>query len=273
MWSLFLLSLWVGIVFCAPPGAITAEAIRRGVARGFGPALLVELGSLVGDATWAAIALVGLAVLVQNPILRLLLALTGGGLLLYLARGALQDAYAASLSTKVRALWLDLLWGVVTTAGVILLIQVIDAGLNGAGLRWERLLGGVLLFLIGWRSLQNAHPDSMPTPRPTRASGDFATGAVMSLGNPWNIVFWVGIGSSQLARLNNPQWNDYTVFFAGFMAGAILWCFFMSGLIAWGRQWINPTFFRRINLVCGLLLGWFAVQLLLKTGLEIIGGQ
>ena len=38
------------------------------------------------------------------------------------------------------------------------------------------------------------------------------------------------------------------------MAGAVLWCFFMAGLIAWGRQFITPTFFRRINLVCGCLL-------------------
>jgi len=45
------------------------------------------------------------------------------------------------------------------------------------------------------------------------------------------------------------------------MAGAVLWCFFMAGLIAWGRQFITPTFFRRINLVCGLFLGYFAVQL------------
>jgi chemosensory pili system protein ChpE len=268
MLALFFLSLWVGIVFCAPPGAITAEAIRRGVARGFLPALFVELGSLVGDATWAAIALVGLAMLVQNPILRLLLALVGTGLLLYLARGALQDAQAASLVKTKWALGRDLLWGVVTTAGAVLLIGVIDSGLNGAGLRWERLLGGLLLLVIGWRSIHNAHPESMPTPKPMRASGDFATGAVMSLGNPWNIVFWVGIGSSQLAKLNNPQAGDYVVFFAGFMAGAVLWCFFMSSLIAWGRQFITPTFFRRVNILCGLLLGWFALQLVVKTVFE-----
>ncbi len=269
MLALFFLSLWVGIVFCAPPGAITAEAIRRGVARGFRPALFVELGSLVGDATWAAIALVGLAMLVQNPILRLLLALVGTGLLLYLARGALQDAQAASLVRTNLALLRDLLWGIVATSGAVLLIGVIDNGLNGAGLRWERLLGGLLLLVIGWRSIHNAHPESMPKPKPMPASGDFATGAVMSLGNPWNIVFWVGIGSSQLAKLNNPQTWDYVIFFAGFMAGAVLWCFLMSGLIAWGRQFITPTFFRRVNILCGLLLGWFGLQLIAKTVGEI----
>jgi chemosensory pili system protein ChpE len=56
MITLFLASFALGLAFCAPPGAITAEALRRGLARGFRPALLVELGSLIGDATWALIA-------------------------------------------------------------------------------------------------------------------------------------------------------------------------------------------------------------------------
>jgi len=66
MLTLFTSSLLLGIVFCAPPGAIAAEAVRRGFAKGFRPALFVEFGSLVGDATWAIVALVGLAVLVQT---------------------------------------------------------------------------------------------------------------------------------------------------------------------------------------------------------------
>src|SRR5947208_3018976 len=92
MASLFISAFLIGIAFCAPPGAITAEAIRRGVRGGFRPALFVEFGSLIGDATWAIIALVGLAVLVQLPFARLGLGLLGAALLLYLAWGALKEA-------------------------------------------------------------------------------------------------------------------------------------------------------------------------------------
>ncbi|HYM70515.1 MAG TPA: hypothetical protein VEZ44_13030 [bacterium] len=46
--------LWIafalGIAACAPPGVVTVEAVRRGIHRGFAGALLLELGSLVGDA-------------------------------------------------------------------------------------------------------------------------------------------------------------------------------------------------------------------------------
>jgi hypothetical protein len=45
------------------------------------------------------------------------------------------------------------------------------------------------------------------------------------------------------------------------MTGAFLWCFFMAGLVAWGRKFITSAFFRWVNLACGLALGFFALQL------------
>jgi chemosensory pili system protein ChpE len=52
--ALFWTAFALGLAFCAPPGAVTAETLRRGIHRGFAGALFLELGSLVGDATWAA---------------------------------------------------------------------------------------------------------------------------------------------------------------------------------------------------------------------------
>jgi len=75
--TLFLSAFGLGIAFCAPPGAITAEALRRGLARGFRPALLLELGSLIGDAAWAALALAGAAIVVQNRAIQIVLGAAG----------------------------------------------------------------------------------------------------------------------------------------------------------------------------------------------------
>ncbi|MBI3958787.1 MAG: LysE family transporter [Chloroflexi bacterium] len=90
--SLIIASFLLGIAFCAPPGVVTAESIRRGLARGFRPALAVQLGSLIGDATWALVALVGIAFLVEIPLVRLLVGLAGVVFLLRLAWSALADA-------------------------------------------------------------------------------------------------------------------------------------------------------------------------------------
>ncbi len=263
-YSLFLTSLWVGIVFCAPPGAITAEAIRRGAARGFRPALLVEFGSLVGDATWAALALLGLAFVVQNAGMQAALALVGAGLLLYLARSALKDAHAATAQPGALAFLTDLAWGGLAVVGLVWLIQGAPATISTQG-GWLPWVLGAVLFVAGWQRSGRAVPHALPQAHGGATGSDFATGAALSLGNPWNIVFWVGIGAKQLAALENPQWSDHLTFFSGFMAGAVVWCFFMAGLIGFGRRFVTPTFFRRVNLVCGLLLGFFALQLLAET--------
>jgi len=75
----------MGIAFAAPPGAVTAETFRRGARGGFPVALGVQLGSLVGDATYALLALAGLAALAQNPALQFMLGAFGALFLMYLA--------------------------------------------------------------------------------------------------------------------------------------------------------------------------------------------
>lgn len=197
--SLFISSFILAIAFCAPPGVITAETVRRGAARGFVPALFVQFGSLVGDTTWAIIALTGLAFLVQNNVAKIILSLIGILLMLKLAWDAIQDAR----KTK-----------------------------------------------------------ELDTSGSASAHGDFASGAFLSLGNPMNIVFWTGLGTTVFASISGkPQPVDFAVFFAGFLSGAIAWCFVMAGLVAFGRKFVTGTFFRWVNLVCGVALVYFAFQL------------
>ena len=197
--SLYISSFILAIAFCAPPGVITAETVRRGTARGFVPALFVQLGSLVGDTTWATIALTGLAFLIQNNLAKILLSLVGILLMLKLAWDAIQDA----------------------------------------------------------RQGKDLHSTSTHSDR-----NDFTNGAFLSLGNPMNIVFWTGLGTTVFSSIaGRPRPTDFALFFAGFLSGAILWCFVMAALVAWGRKFVTPTFFRWVNFACGIALGFFAIQL------------
>lgn len=207
MSPLLISSFILGIAFCAPPGIITAETIRRGAARGFGPALSVQFGSLIGDTTWAAIALTGLAFVIQNDIARVILSLIGIVLMVKLAWDAIKDAR------------------------------------------------------------EGKHPNTDESETSTR--GDFASGAFLSLGNPMNIVFWTGLGTTVFASIaGTPQPIHFVTFFIGFLGGAIAWCFFIAGLVAWGRKWMTVSFFRFLNAACGAALFYFAFQL----GLQMMRG-
>lgn len=88
----------IGLAYNAAPGVVNTEALRRGLARGVQPALLVQLGALIGDAAWAALALSGAAILAHSVPVRLLLGVVGACFLLRLAWGALLEAWEGSVS-------------------------------------------------------------------------------------------------------------------------------------------------------------------------------
>lgn len=199
---LFGSALVLSLIFCATPGAVNTEALRRGVAGGFHRALFLELGSCIGDMTWAILALVGLAIVVDNDIARIILGVAGGALLLYLA----------------------------------------------------------------YKGFADARKGGMPEGEVRAGRSDFATGALISLGNPFQFAFWIGIGGSAIAVIvPDPQLADFVVFYLGYLAGCIIWCFAYSGLIAYGRRFITPRLFQAVNVICALVLTYFALALLWAT--------
>lgn len=83
--SVLIAAFLLGLVFNAAPGAIFAETVRRGATGGFRPALAVQIGSLVGDATWAILGLLGVGLLLQIDILKWPVGLAGAAYLLWLS--------------------------------------------------------------------------------------------------------------------------------------------------------------------------------------------
>lgn len=83
--SILIAAFIFGLVFNAAPGAIFAETVRRGAIGGFRPALAVQVGSLVGDAIWAILGLLGVGLLLQVEILRWPVGLAGAAYLLWLS--------------------------------------------------------------------------------------------------------------------------------------------------------------------------------------------
>ncbi len=196
--SLFLSSFILGIAFCAPPGIITAETVRRGLSRGFLPALLVQFGSLFGDLTWAGISLTGAAFFLNN--------------------------------------------------------QLVHIGIS--------FLGMTLLFILALKSLKDAyHYRPLEIERTTERS-DLLTGVMLSLSNPYAIAFWAAASSTIFVSVEGSlQWYHFVIFYCAFLAGAILWCFFLASLVAWGRKYITFTFFRWVNVSCGVALLYFSFRL------------
>ncbi len=103
MFTTVLTGALIAISFSAPPGPVAMETIRRGLRGGFGPALRVQLGSIIGDVTWCSLALLGLAPLAQILWVRAVLSVAGVGLLLTLGALGIRDAFRAPIVQSTEA--------------------------------------------------------------------------------------------------------------------------------------------------------------------------
>jgi chemosensory pili system protein ChpE len=92
MTLLFVSAFVLGLIFNAAPGAVFAETVRQGLRGGYRSALAVQLGSLVGDATWAALGLAGLGLLLEVAPLRVPIGIASVAYLLYFSVDAWRQA-------------------------------------------------------------------------------------------------------------------------------------------------------------------------------------
>lgn len=189
-----------------------------------------------------------------------------GAITAQLLRGLGQRGFLWALFLQLGGLLGLLLWAVIAFVGAAFLVQNMVARV---------ILGatGVLLLLwLTWQAFRDAYWGKGGETKAANVRGNFALGASLTLANPFPVVFWLSILPTLIATGQaslDPK--NVVVFFSGFLVSALLWSVLMSSLIAWGRRFVTPVFFRLVNLVCGLGLGFFALKLLWNTLLLLKG--
>lgn len=189
-----------------------------------------------------------------------------GAITAQLLRGLGQRGFLWALFVQLGALLGLILWAVIAFVGTALLVQnTLARVMLGA-------TGVLLLLWLAWQALRDAYRGKGGETKAANVRGDFALGASLTLANPFPVVFWLSVLPTLMATGQaslDPK--DVVVFFAGFLVSALLWSVLMSSLLAWGQRFVTPVFFRLVNLVCGLGLGFFALKLLWSTLLLLKG--
>lgn len=75
----------VGLAYCAAPGVVNAEGVRRGLHHGFRTSFVFQMGSLATGTLWAIVMLSGLVILRAPDDVKIVLSSVGGLVLLWMA--------------------------------------------------------------------------------------------------------------------------------------------------------------------------------------------
>jgi chemosensory pili system protein ChpE len=224
MLSLFATAFLLGLVFNAAPGAVFAETVRQGLRGGYRPALAVQVGSLVGDATWAILGLLGIGLALQWDALRWPVGIAGAAYLCWLS----WDSWRAARQ-----------------------VHEVHEVHNAHDLHTTHPARDACVAPEGGQALRE------PLKAPLRA------GMLLSLTNPQNLAYWAAMGSAMGAvGIAQPRALDYSVFFAGFMAASVLWSFVCAALVdrvfrRAGAGWARFTY-----RLCAAALLWLALSTL-----------
>ena len=176
-------------------------------------------------------------------------------------RRGLSHGWTAALHVELGSLLGDGVWAIVALAGASILFQnrlvTLVLGVFGCG----------LLLRFAWDAWRASRADVAFVGGGDGRANHLAAGAMLSLSNPQNITFWVGMSGTIIGiGFLDPQPIHLLVFFAGFMIAQVCWCFFFATVVEIGRRrLLNQRLLRWINLSCAAFLAFMGVSLLLQT--------
>jgi threonine/homoserine/homoserine lactone efflux protein len=157
----------------------------------------------------------------------------------------------------------DMCWAVIALTGLAVIWNNDIARLVLA------TIGAAFLFYLAYQGFMDARKKEITEVDAPKGHTDLVTGVIMSFANPFQIPFWIGIGSSSIAIImSDPGLPDLVVFYIGYLVGAMIWGLAYSALIGYGKRYITPGLFRVLSVICALVLLYFAINLLYSAFLS-----
>jgi len=95
-------------------------------------------------------------------------------------------------------------------------------------------------------------------PGQAKRGGLAATGVLLSLANPYWIIWWATIGLGYVMQCAKFGFTGIAVFFAGHILADLAWYAFVSAAVAKGRNYLSDRLYRGLIAACAVFLVVFA---------------
>ncbi len=130
--------------------------------------------------------------------------------------------------------------------------------------------GGLIMLWMAWgmfKSLPTLTVNSNLTAE--KENNLILSGALMSLANPYWIIWWATIGIGYIITAQKFWWTGVIIFYFGHILGDMIWYCAISFAVGKGKQLFTDKIYRILIGVCGLFLVGFSFYLVF-SGLQKI---
>ncbi|MGF7140221.1 LysE family transporter [Roseimarinus sediminis] len=130
--------------------------------------------------------------------------------------------------------------------------------------------GGAVMLWMAWGMFRSLPVLSVNPEKQQRAKNNLiVTGAVMSLANPYWIIWWATIGIGYIVHSQQLGMSGIAFFFAGHLLGDLIWYSAISLAVGHGKQLFTDKVYRILIGICAAFLVGFSLYLLGSAILRI----
>lgn len=144
-------------------------------------------------------------------------------------------------------------------------------------------LGGIMLAWMGYdlifieskkggisSSLEVAAAVETPPAARTTDLNPVLAGMVISISNPYWLMWWVMVGLTMITQAFNFGWIGVLLFYLGHILSDLGWYSLISGAIVKGRRFLSDRIYRGLLFGCGLFL-FFLALVFFYDALHLLG--
>ncbi len=117
--------------------------------------------------------------------------------------------------------------------------------------------GGIFLIYLAWKTFRNRRMVSAPGSK--IASSAFTAGMVMTLANPFLLLWWGTVGSSLLIRSMEFGPMVTILFYVLHISMNFIWLYLLSFLSYKGYTILGSGYRFAVAIICGVLLSGFGI--------------
>jgi len=131
------------------------------------------------------------------------------------------------------------------------------------------LAGGLFLLWMGFGMVRSLRADGPASGESTQSP--FAAGILLSVGNPYFLVWWATVGAALISRSARFGLRGFLAFALAHWSCDFVWDYGLSVLSFKGGQVLGARFQKGISLVCGAALIVFGGRFVIDGAVRLLG--